>query len=267
VELSKLIPIDLLKEIYTDLAKPGAKNVGKAIGTILGLGNTILIPIHLLNERARAIATRNLESFRRRLQHVRPEDIMEPAPEIAVPILERLMYVSDEKIAGLYVALLASASRRDFTGCAHPCFIQIIQALTPDEALILKFLSGSEVIGYETLRAGAEHESGYARRSRVTAFPKDLGLAFPEKATLYCENLEGLGILEDRKSPLKLSSHYKSVAKVTEPILKRWKEEQPDLTLSRVRGHYHLTRLGAELVIACGYDDPKKVKSLQRFWA
>jgi hypothetical protein len=33
---------ELLKEIYTDLAKPGVSQVGLAIGTILGLGNTAL---------------------------------------------------------------------------------------------------------------------------------------------------------------------------------------------------------------------------------
>ncbi len=76
-----------------------------------------------------------------------------------------------------------------------------------------------------------------------------------------------LGILQDRESPLKLNSHYEAVTEVTEPILKKWKEEQPTLSLSRVRGHYHLTRLGAELVIACGYDDPETIKTLQRFWA
>jgi len=41
----------LLKEIYGDLAKPGVSQVGKALSTVVGLGNTILWPVALLNER------------------------------------------------------------------------------------------------------------------------------------------------------------------------------------------------------------------------
>ena len=36
---------EILKEVYGDLAKPGAQQAGKALGTIVGLGNTILWPV------------------------------------------------------------------------------------------------------------------------------------------------------------------------------------------------------------------------------
>jgi hypothetical protein len=39
---------ELMKEIYSDLAKPGVSQVGKNLGCILGLGNTALYPIYLL---------------------------------------------------------------------------------------------------------------------------------------------------------------------------------------------------------------------------
>jgi hypothetical protein len=266
MQLPTLIPTGLMKEVYGDLAKPGMENVGKAIGNILGLGNTALLPIHLLNERAKMIVSRNLEQFRKRLEQEKPEDIVEPAPEIAVPILERLSFVSDEKIAELYIALLSSACNRKFKGCAHPAFIKIIEALSPDEALILKFLAEHEIITHETLRAGEPTDSGYDRLSRFVSLPKELGLTFPDNATFYCENLEGLGILRDGKGPLANDSHYDSVRKVTERILKKWNKEQPGLTLTRICGHYHITRFGVELVIACGHNDPKITKDLLRFW-
>lgn len=44
----------LIVEVYGDLAKPGVQQVGKALETVLGLGNTILWPLALANARARA---------------------------------------------------------------------------------------------------------------------------------------------------------------------------------------------------------------------
>ena len=58
-----LIPKELLKEIYGDLLKPGVSQVGKAIGTLIGLGNTILWPLLLLNESARIAIDKNLENI------------------------------------------------------------------------------------------------------------------------------------------------------------------------------------------------------------
>ena len=53
----------LLKEIYGDLAKPGVTQVGKALSTIIGLGNTLLWPIQILNERAKLTLADNLNKI------------------------------------------------------------------------------------------------------------------------------------------------------------------------------------------------------------
>ena len=76
----------LLKDIYGDLAKPGVEQVGKALGTVLGLGNTILWPLTMLNERARIALEKNLEKYRRQLDG--KDKIVEVSPEVGVPVLE-----------------------------------------------------------------------------------------------------------------------------------------------------------------------------------
>ena len=58
----------ILKEIYGDLTKPSVQQVGKALGTIIGLGNTVLWPFALLNEKAKIALERNLERYRIILQ-------------------------------------------------------------------------------------------------------------------------------------------------------------------------------------------------------
>jgi hypothetical protein len=75
--------------------------VGKALGTVLGLGNTILLPIHLLNERARLILENNLEKYRLSLKDVPEVEILPVRPEVGVPILEKLAYVSDDELSDL----------------------------------------------------------------------------------------------------------------------------------------------------------------------
>ena len=112
----------LLREIYGDLARPGVQQVGKALGTVFGLGNTVLWPIHLANERSRIYLEKNLEDYRARLEHLPQEKVVPVAPEIGVPIAEKLTYVRDTKLADMYVTLLAKASNADFVWEAHPSF-------------------------------------------------------------------------------------------------------------------------------------------------
>jgi hypothetical protein len=89
----------LLKEIYGDLAKPGVKQIGNALGTILGLGKTILWPLMLINERTKITLQRNLEKYRRQIQDVPKEQIVPVAPEVGVPISEKLAYVTNEELS------------------------------------------------------------------------------------------------------------------------------------------------------------------------
>ena len=80
----------LLSDIYGDLLKPGVKQAGKALETIIGLGNTILWPIALGNERARVALERNLEKYRSQLENIPEEGIVAVPAEIGVPIAEKL---------------------------------------------------------------------------------------------------------------------------------------------------------------------------------
>ena len=88
---NKTVCSGILKEIYVDVARPGVSQVGQAIGTIIGLGNIILWPLQLLNERAKVALERNLENYRERLKQVPESDITPVRPEVGVPILENLL--------------------------------------------------------------------------------------------------------------------------------------------------------------------------------
>lgn len=129
---------DLMKEIYGDLAKPGVQQVGIALETVLGFGTTILLPIQLLNEKCKLWAQKNMDRFRANLEGVHIQNVQPIAPEIGVPIVERLLYTEDESLNDMFSKLLAHAAIKDQANLAHPKFVNIICNLSPDEARILK---------------------------------------------------------------------------------------------------------------------------------
>ena len=91
--VSKIVGVpELLKEVYGDLAKPGVSQVGKALSAVLGLGNTVLYPLHLINEKTRITLESNLQKYREKLKNIPDEKIIPVPPEIGVPIAETVSY-------------------------------------------------------------------------------------------------------------------------------------------------------------------------------
>ena len=125
---------DLLKEIYADGFKPGVQQAGKALGGIIGLGNTAMYHIHLLNHRTSVILKSNFDKYSKQLENTNADEIIPVPPEIGVPIAEKLSYVSNEELSDMYINLLAKASTKSTVDQAHPGFVNFINWLCPDEA-------------------------------------------------------------------------------------------------------------------------------------
>jgi len=183
----------LLVEIYGDLARPGVRQVGRALETVLGLGNTVLWPIALANERSRIALEKNLEKYRQRMDAVPEDKTIGVAPEIGVPIAEKLAYVSDERLSDLYVRLLATASNVDTLGKAHPSFVNVINNLSPDEARLLEYFVHRSAL--PLIKAAAVRQSGGSQVIFAGLFaPQEAlnGLIFPGNMDSYLSNLTGL---------------------------------------------------------------------------
>lgn len=185
---------DLIKEIYGDIAKPGVMQVGIALATIVGLINTCLSPIKFLNEKTELNRQRNLEKLAERFSEIPPEDIIEAPPEIAVPIAEKLVYISNKELRDLYIELLAKASTKDLNNKAHPSFVNIINNLSPDEALLLEYFKKNSVITpqyfFKTNIRKSEAFQHYLHEQK-----NFVELQFPKNLSGYLENFEGLGII------------------------------------------------------------------------
>lgn len=121
-------------ELYKDMAQPAARNVGLGLAAITSVG----LFLHLLTswgtDRLNICLKNNLEKYSERIKDTPVEDISEVPPEIGIPIIEKLSYVTNEELRDLYVELLAKATIKEENDKAHSSFINIINSLSPDEA-------------------------------------------------------------------------------------------------------------------------------------
>ena len=198
---------DLLVEVYGDLAKPGVSQVGKALGTVVGIGNTILWPIQLLNERAKIALEANLERYREKMASVPIENVSEVAPEIGVPVAEKLSYVSDTELRELYTSLLYKASNTETLSQAHPSFVNILNNLSPDEARLLqqfqKQVGSTPFISAKYTKMASPNERHSLQFIDCHfAMSKETKILFIENLQAYISNLEGLGLINVRKDVL-----------------------------------------------------------------
>ncbi len=205
IEAAKAIP-DLAKLAYEDLAQPGVRNLGKALGTVADVTNSILYPVALFNAWSHANLQRNIDRIRERLAKEDPEQVITAPPEITIPVMQKLGHTQDPDLVRLYVELMASASLERYCATAHPSFVNVIGNLSPDECRFLDCIREKKdflkfhphraafttVINHEC-EQGSECLLGWLHDETYSTVP----LRFPNNIFAYQTNLVGLGILDD----------------------------------------------------------------------
>lgn len=243
----------IIKEIYGDLAKPGVQQAGKALSTIIGLGNTILWPLAMLNERAKITLETNLEKFRKKLESVPEEDICEVAPELGVPIAEKLSYVSNEELSDMYIELLAKASQRQNANMAHPSFVNVISNISPDEAVFLRSIRKMPGIPFIEVRLGHKNKDEWNTLEAMKAGVSCLAeLQYPKNLHAYISNLEGLGILQARQDIYMAGENiYEPLENHAKLVYSEVEKNKPDRKIEFARGKIEITPFARLLISAC----------------
>ena len=187
IDFKSLEPFnELLKEIYGDLAKPGVQNVGIALSAILGLGITIMWPIMWANERTKIALEHNLLKYKTRIAKENLNNISIAAPEVAMPIVEKFAYVTNEELCELYIELLAKASIKNLNNYAHPSFVNILNNLSPDEAKLIKRLKGKEFIPFANIEVCSPTGSFITIEEFIVDLQlKNLDLSYLENLSAY----------------------------------------------------------------------------------
>ena len=253
VALRELDAKGLLKQVYGDLAKPGVTQVGLALSTVLGLGSTILWPIQLLNERTKLFLEANLERYREKLAGVSPEQIVPVPTEIGVPLAEKLSYVTDKDLCELYTTLLAKASKKETQGQVHPSFVNILNNISPDEALLIKDLAESSLQPFITVRLTNPNDGLWIELADIFFEPKSNDkLSFPNNIAAYIHNIKGLGLFEIARDNFAAPyTRYDPIELAARERFTGVKLLDGFTMLTFLRGKIEVTRLGWLFISAC----------------
>ncbi|MHB1320930.1 MAG: DUF4393 domain-containing protein [Acidithiobacillus ferrivorans] len=247
-----------MKELYGDLAKPGVQQAGKALSTIIGLGNTVLWPVALLNEKSKIALENNLEKYRLKMEKVSEEDTCEVPPEIGVPIAEKLSYVTNEALSEMYIELLANASQHQNANVAHPSFVNVITNISPDEAILIRSIRNMPGIPFIEVRLTVKNKNVWtsldAMKPGLLCFNE---LRYPNNVHAYLSNLEGLGTLQIRQDIFMVGENiYEPLEANAKATYGHIEKQVPDRTITFQRGQIEITPFTRLLMKAC-FSTPK----------
>lgn len=242
-------------EVIKELALPASTQIGQALGNVFGLLNTSTLPLKFTN----VWAQRNFQKYSEKLNDISQEQIKQVEPEIAIPLIEKLSYTSNEDLANAYANLLANASNKEKVDLIHPGFIQKLNNLCPDEARLLEYLKNHQGDVYYIFFQGENSESGNFRQLSLilTGIEKELDL-LPKQMVMHLENLVSLSILKDNAGSYKINEdgYHKLIEiyaqdkqtyekKITEKIY-------PTLDKLEIeKSYYSITSLGRIFIEAC----------------
>jgi hypothetical protein len=187
----------VLHALYSDLAAPGVRQVGKALETVFKTGNILLLPLRMLNEYAANVERQNFEEIAGRFAKINDDDIVDVRPEIGTPVLEKLSITEDPDLRRLFIELLASAADRNKVEAAHPSFVRVIESLSPDEAHILQAWKNETLVPCLTIARLGKDNSTVTLRELVVRAPA--GVSAEKLLPVYIANMTGLGLLRQRE--------------------------------------------------------------------
>lgn len=163
IGLAQLAKTPLAQEIYKDGVKKPLKKASDLVASALG---TIGKLVEVASERT-------IAAFAEAEEMVPAERRVEPPPEIVGPAVMDMVFLDDDSLARkMFIRLLARAMDKERQNEAHPAFVRVIEQLSPDEALIMKYAERREkgTFGMEFVTSTEDNwikYQSYARGSRI----------------------------------------------------------------------------------------------------
>src|SRR5579862_1693256 len=125
----------LVKQSYDDLAHPAASEVGKALKALGSIVRFAFRPIETIAMAGNLLWDRLDDNLKKRFEKEPPENIVEPPPHVAGPLLLSYPFVEQQdELRRLFVELLAKSMLVDSRQLVHPAYVEILKQLSPDEA-------------------------------------------------------------------------------------------------------------------------------------
>ncbi|SBV94196.1 Abi-alpha family protein [uncultured Dysgonomonas sp.] len=260
------LPID---EIYKDLFQPGMKKAGEALATVVDGANLILLPLKLLNEKSRIYFKKNIELYSDKINKVEDLTLIQVPQYVGLPVIDKLTYLNQGDLANAFINLLSKASFEETLVFVHPAYIDILNRMSADEAIILSQIKDEECIPYIDInvrknRKISDSETGInALRQKtealmdnncgdfelikyLTGMEKDLNLNYPNNINIYLENLMLNGLLFYKKS------YNRERVSVYQKLEEQYKEDIDNATLIINELYEKETKYKAEIIIQYG---------------
>ncbi|MBA0176941.1 DUF4393 domain-containing protein [Pectobacterium odoriferum] len=184
--------------IYQDALQPAAKELGKGLEIIAKSVNVTLAPLSAMVWGYDKIKELFIPKVIDKLKNIKPEDIIPPKPNIAVPAIEALRYTAhDEILSDLFAGLLASSMDKSMAENTHPGFVEIIKQLSPDEARIIRYMSGKFSNPSIDICIKVKSSGGASvLMKNYSLIDVDVGINDHKKLSMYVDNLCRLGLCE-----------------------------------------------------------------------
>jgi hypothetical protein len=174
-------------DIYKDAIQPVAKELGKSLQTVGGLVNLALEPVRGMVFGYELIKARLNKRLEEKLRGTKKENIIQPPLNIVGPLVQQYRYVeNEEELADLFVNLLANAMDKEHVKNAHPSFVSIIAALSPDEAKLIKHISTEKVLPKIDIEAQITGQAGIIPvYLNFTLLGENAHLSYPDLTPSY----------------------------------------------------------------------------------
>lgn len=139
-EVTKLAP-----EIYKDLVKPAAQEVGSVAGRS---AKALLSPVRAFLWSWERIEDLVVDGVNKRIEKIPEEQRKTPDPEIAVPLIQSLSYTAqNETLREMYLNLLANSMNVAMDKSVHPSFVELIKQMNTLDAKVFDKLASTD--GYQ----------------------------------------------------------------------------------------------------------------------
>ena len=243
-----------------DVKQAGAE-IGKAALTLAKSVNVVLLPLAAINfgyDKAKEYFSNKSKfekEFSEKTNKILPEDVIEPKPSIAGPVLQGLAFSHDEpNLKEMYLNLLSNSMNRKKSSRVHPAFVEIIKQLSADEIYALNlFIKNSAVIPIVEIRRNVNDTQNFlvSKKHILNIFNNVTGVPVVVKnLDTYVENWIRLGLFSvDYDSSLSATDSYNwadNRPEYLEEVAKMDKLTTPSLT----KGIFTRTALGREFAAA-----------------
>lgn len=280
LEIIKEIAKANAEALYEDAAKPSIRVVGKSLAQCVALFSR---PVGRMAE----IFEKNIHRYLDKLEGIKEEDLVEPNTRILVPILEKMRFTDEEKVADYYAEILATASKKEHSNKVMVTFIEILNRLSADEIKILEYINSpiNHVVLPELTEDDATKygltldtkivnitgslpvidvkreisgQTGYfIIKKNFNYLQEKINLDAPDNIDFYIDNMISLGLVEKKPNFMFANDKIYHCLENHEKIstMKKEFESIPNFKISFLEGRIDITDLGNKLLSLCSHNN------------